>query len=103
MGKLDKTDLVYLVGGVALIYLLFFKDKKTKIKVTAEPSPPTTDKNAPTEATSNDATLSSTLLQPNMPVAPSTPVASLVRTSSPSTTPISKAPTPTPTPKAQAS
>lgn len=108
MAKLEKTDLVYLVGGAVLVYLLFFKDKKSKITITAEPKAPSEGGASPVSEKSNanpydsmsDAQLfGSSMLPRSMPVAPSTPIASLVRTS----TPVAKAPTPTSTPKAQTS
>lgn len=112
MARLEKTDLVYLVGGAVIVYLLFFKDKKSKLSITAEPIAPSVGGATPISEKGNenpyaglsDAQLfSSSMLPRTMPVAPSTPVASLIRTSSSPTTPVAKAPTPTSTPKAQVS
>jgi hypothetical protein len=105
MAQLEKTDLVYLVGGAVIVYLIFFKDK-TKVSITAEPKAPSESGASPVSESGNpyaglsDAELfGSSLLPRSMPVIPSTPVASLVRTS----TPVAKAPTPTSTARAQVS
>jgi hypothetical protein len=109
MAQLEKTDLVYLVGGAVIVYLLFFKDK-TKVSITAEPKAPSEGGASPISESGNpyaglsDAQLfGSSMLPRSMPVIPSTPVASLVRTSPSSTTPVAKAPTPTSTARAQVS
>ena len=110
MAKLEKTDLVYLVGGAVIVYLLFFKDKKSKLSITAEPIAPSVGGATPISESGNpyaglsDAELfGSSMLPRSMPVAPSTPIASLIRTSPSSTTPVAKAPTPTSTARAQVS
>ena len=109
MAQLEKTDLVYLVGGAVIVYLLFFKDK-TKVSITAEPKAPSESGASPVSESGNpyaglsDAELfGSSMLPRSMPVAPSTPIASLIRTSPSPTTPVAKAPTPTSTARAQVS
>ena len=104
MAKLEKTDLVYLVGGAVIVYLLFFKDKKSKISITAQPTPqPIGESSNPYGGLSDAELFNSSILPRSMPVIPSTPVASLIRTSPSSTTPVAKAPTPTSTARAQVS
>jgi hypothetical protein len=96
MKNLDKTDLVYLVGGIAIVYLLFFKKKGSEIKVTAEPTTGTPSTNVgestnPYDKMSDASLFSSSMLPRMMPVIPSTGgLAGLTQAR----------PTPTPTPQA---
>ena len=101
MKNLDKTDLVYLVGGIAIVYLLFFKKKGSEIKVTAESigSTPTTNTGESTNPydSMSDASLFSSAMIPRMiPVTPSTgTLAGLTQgTSTPTTQAVSKPATP---------
>jgi hypothetical protein len=70
MKNLDKTDLVYLVGGIAIAYLLFFKKKGSEIKVTAEPT--AEESGNPYDKMSDASLFSSSMLPRMMPVIPST-------------------------------
>jgi hypothetical protein len=77
MKNLDKTDLVYLVGGIAIAYLLFFKKKGSEIKVVAEPTAGTSTSNTgestnPYDKMSDASLFSSSMLPRMMPVIPST-------------------------------
>ena len=99
MKNLDKTDLVYLVGGIAIAYLLFFKKKGSEIKVTAEPITGTPTSNTgestnPYDALSDASLFSSSMLPRMMPVTPSTGSASSVTQTRPSTQPVSRPATP---------
>jgi hypothetical protein len=104
MKNLDKTDLVYLVGGIAIVYLLFFKKKGANVSVTAEPiaGAPTTNTGEsanPYDKMSDASLFSSSMLPRMMPVIPSTgSLAGLTQgrttTSTPSTQAVSKTTTP---------
>ena len=95
MKYLDKTDLVYLVGGIAIVYLLFFKKKGSEIKVTAEPTTGTPSTNVgestnPYDKMSDASLFSSSMLPRMMPVTPSTGSVSSVMRTTPSTQPVSR-------------